>query len=273
MINLLLFLATIGTTLLAGTLHEGGNPFKDISSLRLGIPFSFTLLSILLCHELAHYFTARAHKARTSLPYFIPAPTFLGTFGAVIKIKSPLPNRKALLDVGIAGPLASFILSTVAVAIGLNISEVVSEAPKGSLTLGDSILFSLIARIVKGQLPEGYDIMLGPVAFAGWIGLLITAMNLLPVGQLDGGHISYSFLGRWHFVLAIFMFLAMLGLSLLWPGWFIWAFLILALGLRHPPPVNDRMTLDRRRKLLALIGLIMFILTFVPTPFPYLWGR
>lgn len=267
MINLLLFFATIITTLIAGTLPRGGNPLQDISSLRLGMPFSFTLMSILLLHELAHYFTSKRHKVRTSLPYFIPAPTFLGTFGAVIKMKSPMPNRNALLDVGIAGPLAGFALSLVAVTIGLNLSRVISHAPPGSLGLGNSILFSLITHLVKGPLPRGYNIMLHPMAFAGWIGLLITAINLFPAGQLDGGHIAYSLLGWRHSILARFMFLAMLGLALLWPGWIIWAALILAFGLSHPPPLNDITPLNRKRKILALIAFLIFILTFVPIPF------
>ena len=271
MLNILLFLLTILTTLLVGTLRRGGNPFRDISSLHLGMPFSFTLISILLVHELAHYFTSRRHKVRTSLPYFIPAPTFLGTFGAVIKMKSPMPNRNALLDVGIAGPLAGFVLSIVAVAVGLNLSQIVrGEISEGSLRLGNSIIFSLIAHLVKGPLPQGYNIVLHPIAFAGWIGLLITAMNLLPAGQLDGGHIAYAFLGRKHSLVARFVFYAMLGFSLFWRGWLVWAILIFALGLRHPPPLNDITPLDRKRKILALIAFLIFIITFVPAPFGHM---
>lgn len=267
MINLLLFLATIITTLWAGTWLRGESPLQDLSYLRLGVPFSFTLMSILLVHELAHYFTSRCYKIKTSLPYFIPAPTFLGTFGAVIKMKSPMPNRRALLDVGISGPLAGFVLSLVAVTVGLNLSPVVSEAPEGAFELGTSALFTLMTNLTKGPLPQGYSIMLHPVAFAGWIGLLITAINLLPAGQLDGGHIAYSLLGRRHSLLARFVFFGMLGLSLLWPGWFLWALLIFAFGLKHPPPLDDITPLDKKRKVLALVALIIFILTFVPIPF------
>lgn len=270
MINLLLFLTTIITTLLAGTWLRGGNPLQDISDLRLGIPFSFTLMSILLAHELAHYFTSIRHRVRTSLPYFIPAPTFLGTFGAVIRMKSPMPNRNALLDVGIAGPLAGFALSLAAVTIGLNLSPVVNEVPEGTLSLGASILFQLITDLVKGPLPQGHSIMLHPIAFAGWIGLLITAINLLPAGQLDGGHIAYSLLGRRHSSLARLMFFIMLGLSLLWPGWLLWAILIFAFGLEHPPPLNDIAPLDKKREILVFVAFLIFILTFVPTPFGHL---
>ncbi len=269
-LNLLLFLITIGTTLLVGTLRRGGNPLQDLSSLRLGMPFSFTLMSILLVHELAHYFTSRKHRVKTSLPYFIPAPTFLGTFGAVIRMKSPMPNRNALLDVGIAGPLAGFILSLIAITIGLKLSPLISHVPQGSLSLGNSLLFSFITYLVKGPLPEGYNLALHPIAFSGWIGLLITSINLLPAGQLDGGHIAYSLLGRKHSLLARFVFYAMLALGLLWPGWLFWAILIFALGLNHPPPLDDIVPLDRKRKVLAFIALLIFILTFVPIPFGHL---
>ncbi len=270
MINIFLFLTTILTTLLAGTLLRGGNPLRDLSALRLGMPFSFTLMSILLVHEMAHYFTSRRHRVRTSLPYFIPAPTLLGTFGAVIKMKSPMPNRQALLEVGISGPLAGFVLSLVAIIIGLNLSQVISQAPPGAWRLGSSLLFSLLTYLVRGPLPEGYNLILHPMAFAGWIGLLITAINLIPAGQLDGGHITYALFGQRHFFLARLMFFIMLGLSLLWPGWIIWAALIFAFGLRHPPPLDDITPLDRKRKVLALIALLIFILTFVPIPFGHL---
>lgn len=266
MINILLFLATIITTLGAGTWLRGGNPFQGLSDLHLGIPFSFTLMSILLTHELAHYFTSLHHKVKTSLPYFIPAPTLLGTFGAVIKMKSPMPNRNALFDVGISGPLAGFVLSLVAVIVGLNLSPMVSDVPKGTLSLGTSILFQLITYLIKGPLPQGYSIMLHPIAFAGWIGLLITAINLLPAGQLDGGHIAYSFLGQRHSFLARLMFFIMLGLSLLWIGWLLWAFLILIFGLKHPPPLNDIAPLDKKREILVFVALAILILTFVPIP-------
>ncbi|NOX97485.1 MAG: site-2 protease family protein [Nitrospirae bacterium] len=267
MLNVLLFLITIITTLFVGTLRRGGNPLQDLSSLRLGMPFSFTLMSILLVHELAHYFTSRRHKVKTSLPYFIPAPTFLGTFGAVIRMKSPMPNRNALLDVGISGPLAGFVLSLVAIVIGLNLSPVIGVTPQKTLGLGSSLLFSLMAHLAKGSLPAGYSIALHPIAFAGWIGFLITSINLLPAGQLDGGHIAYALLGRKHSLVARFVFFAMLGLSLFWIGWFIWAILIFFMGEKHPPPLDDITPIDKKRKVLALIALLIFILTFIPTPF------
>lgn len=266
-VNLLLFLLTIGTTLVAGTLQSGGDPFKDITSLRLGVPFSFTLLSILLFHELAHYFTAKFHKASSTLPYFIPAPTFLGTFGAIIKMKSPLPHKNALLDVGIAGPLASFTLSIIAVSMGLLSSPVVNSIPEGSMHLGDSIIFSAIVRLVKGSIPNGYDMMLSPVAFAGWIGFFVTAMNLLPTAQLDGGHIAYSLFGKWHAVVARIVVFILVGFGFFWPGWFIWSALIIGFGLKHPAPLDDITPISKKRKVVGILAFFILIITFVPTPF------
>lgn len=270
MINAVLFLVTLGTTLLAGTLQRGGNPFQDFSQIRLGVPFAFTLLGILGVHELGHYFMARRHRTNVSLPYFIPAPTLLGTFGAVIRMRSPLPDRKALLDVGAAGPLVGFCFALLATIVGLDLSEVIRTPPQGALVLGNSLLFALTARIVKGPLTEGYDILLHPVAFAGWIGLLVTSINLFPAGQLDGGHITYSLFGRRHSLIAKGAFGAMFCLGFLWPGWFFWAGLILILGLKHPPPLEDIHEVDMKRKVVGLIAFLILILTFVPVPFGYL---
>ncbi len=267
-LNILLFLLTIGTTLIAGTLQSGADPLKDIRNLRFGIPFSFTLLSILLFHELAHYFTTKFHKASSTLPYFIPAPTFLGTLGAVIKMKSPFPHKSALFDVGIAGPLASFTLSIVASTFGLLISPVVDTVPEAGIHLGDSIIFSVIGRLVKRSIPEGYDVVLNPIAFAGWIGFFVTAMNLIPVGQLDGGHIAYSLFGKWHRLVARIAVLVLLGFGFFWAGWFIWsAFIIAFVGLRHPPPVDKVTPVNKKRKLLGILALFILIITFVPVPF------
>ncbi len=272
-LNVLLFVLTVGTTLIAGALHSGANPLKDPRNLRLGIPFSFTLLSILLFHEFAHYFTAKAHKTKSSLPYFIPAPTFLGTLGAVIKMKSPFPHKSALLDVGIAGPLGSFTLSIAATAFGLLMSPVVDAVPEAGMHLGDSIIFSVIARLVKGPIPEGYDVVLNPIAFAGWIGFLITAMNLLPAGQLDGGHISYSLFGKWHGLVARVVVLLLLGFGFFWSGWFLWsAFIVAFVGLRHPPPLDSITPINKKRKLLGILALLILIITFVPVPFVVIGG-
>lgn len=265
-VHLALFLATVVTTLAAGSLISGGNFLENPRDLLMGAGFSFTLLLILLFHELAHYFAARLHQTSTTLPYFIPAPTFIGTFGAVIKMKSRIKNKKALLDVGVAGPLASFVLSIVAAGLGLAYSPVVEAIPEGGIKLGDSLIFMLLVRAVKGAIPEGSTVMLSPVAFAGWLGFLVTALNLIPAGQLDGGHIMYSMAGGKHPVVAKLAVAALAAMGFLWRGWFVWALLLMFLGLCHPPPADDETPLDKKRKILAGAALAVFVLTFVPAP-------
>lgn len=268
MVNLLLFVITIASTLFVGAVGAGGNPIRNIGDILLGIPFSFGIMSILSLHEFAHYIAARFHRVKASLPYFIPAPTFLGTLGAVIVMKSPMPNRESLLDIGIAGPIGSFVLSIIFLIIGLNLSTVsVTAAEPEGIALGSSILFSVIADLIKGQLPDGHHIMLHPIAFAGWIGLLVTGLNLIPAGQLDGGHIAYALLGRWHAAIAKIAFVSLLLLGLFTSRiWLFWTFLILFMGLSHPPPIDEVTPLDGKRKILAIFGLIMLIVSFVPAP-------
>jgi membrane-associated protease RseP (regulator of RpoE activity) len=269
LLNLFLFLATIGTTLLAGTLLRGVNPLLHPEKLYLGIPFSFTLLAILGAHELGHYFVSKKHGIKTTLPYFIPVPTFLGTLGAVIKMRSPIPDRKSLLDVGVSGPLAGFFLAFFAVIVGLSLSKViiVPLEKEGLFRVGNSILFFLLAKIILPTPPEGYSILLHPVAFAGWICLLITSLNLFPIGQFDGGHVAYAFFGKKQKVIARVAFFFILLFAFLWRGWLFWAFLFLVMGgLDHPPPLNDLVPLDRKRKIIALIALLILIISFVPVP-------
>jgi len=196
-IHILLFLATIGTTLLAGSIMAGGNPFSAFSDLWKGLPFSTTLMLILGFHETGHYIYARKHGVDATLPYFLPAPTFIGTFGAFIKIKSPIYQRKALLDIGASGPIAGFLVAVPALIWGLLHSNVVTVTGEQlGIQLGDSLLMKLLTYSIFPTLLETQDIILHPVAFAGWIGLLVTMLNLLPIGQLDGGHIAYAILGR-----------------------------------------------------------------------------
>jgi len=271
-IPILLFCITSFTTLLAGSYQIGGNPMQNPADLVKGIPFAFTLLSILFCHEMGHYLTSIRYGVNTSLPYFIPGPWFpfgIGTFGAFIRIKSPIFKKAALLDIGAAGPIAGFIVSIVAVAIGLQSSEIVEVSDFDALfRLGDPLIFSMIAKVLGKMPPEGYDIALNPVAFAGWIGFFITAMNLLPIGQLDGGHIVYALIGRKARYISIGFILILVFLGTVgWKGWFLWAVLTAAMGVRHPP-VNDGDTpLDFKHRLIGLSCVIIFILTFMPNPF------
>jgi membrane-associated protease RseP (regulator of RpoE activity) len=267
-----LFVLTFLSTLLVGAVQTGADLIEEPSKIYKGIPFSLTLMIILLSHELSHYFSSRKHGVEATLPYFIPAPTIFGTFGAFIKMKSPIVTRKALIDIGASGPIAGFIISVIATIIGLNMSEIVSSAQaKGALNLGDSLLFSLLSRIVLGVTPSDSDILLNPVAFAGWIGLFVTSINLIPVGQLDGGHIAYALFGEKHTRLSFMLIFVMVLFGLfLWEGWFVWAVLLLILGLKHPPVIYWEVPLDSKRKFIGWLALVIFILTFIPTPFQLL---
>jgi membrane-associated protease RseP (regulator of RpoE activity) len=271
-LHIVLFILTMLSTLFVGAMQTGADILKDPWKIYHGLPFALTLMIILLTHELSHYFASKKHGVNATLPYFIPAPTIIGTFGAFIKMKSPIVTRKALIDIGASGPIAGFIVSVIAVMIGLHLSKIVPVAEtKGALTLGDSILFSFLAQTVLGVTPADSDILLNPVAFAGWIGLFVTSMNLIPVGQLDGGHIAFALLGekqtRLSFILVLVM--TLLGV-LLWEGWIIWAGLLLVLGLRHPPVIFWEVPLDKRRKVIGWIAFVIFILTFIPVPFKIL---
>ena len=271
-LHISLFVLTVLSTLLVGAVQTGADLIEEPSKIYKGIPFSLTLMIILLSHEFSHYFSSRKHGVEATLPYFIPAPTIFGTFGAFIKMKSPIVTRKALIDIGASGPIAGFIISVIATIIGLNMSEIVSSAQaKGALNLGDSLLFSLLSRIVLGVTPSDSDILLNPVAFAGWIGLFVTSINLIPVGQLDGGHIAYALFGEKHNRLSFMLiFVLILFGLLLWEGWFVWAVLLLILGLRHPPVIYWEVPLDSKRKFIGWLALVIFILTFIPTPFQLL---
>lgn len=271
-VNLALFLATVGTVILAGALQEGYNPFTDPPvAILTGIPFAVALMGILVTHELAHFFVATARGMRQTLPYFIPIPfSPVGTFGAVIRMESPIKDRKALFDVGISGPLAGLVVSLIALVVGLGRSEVVELAapPPGTMYLGSGILVEWLTDLVMGPLPDHVDVLLDPVAFAGWFGVFITAMNLIPLSQLDGGHVGYAFFGKAHRFVAILVFVAMLALAVFWTGWLIWGFFILIFGgLRHPPPLNDITPLDTKRKILAIFSFVLLFLLATPRPF------
>jgi membrane-associated protease RseP (regulator of RpoE activity) len=269
-IHVILFLATVFTTILAGTIMEGGNPFKSPSDILMGIPFSFTLMLILGTHEFGHYYFARKHKVDATLPYFIPAPTFIGTFGAFIKIKSPIYRKDALIQIGAAGPIAGFLIAVPALAIGLVKSTVVENTgTELGIILGDSILMKILVWITHPGLGPLQDILLHPIAFAGWIGLLVTMLNLLPIGQLDGGHVAYAFLGRKHDRIAKLSLLALIPLSLFSINWLIWGALILLLmrTTKHPPVYDVDVPLSDKNKMIGYICLAIFILCFIPTPF------
>lgn len=272
LVPLILFFATVLTTLFAGALQQGINLLKEPFRLWEVYPFSISIMTILLGHEMGHYFASKAHKTKATLPYFIPAPSIIGTFGAFIKMKSPIFTRKALIDIGATGPLVGFILSLIASIIGLKMSKVVPLTTQGDdfLMLGDSILFSLLVKVILGEVSASYDVLLSPVAFAGWIGLFVTSMNLIPVGQLDGGHIAYALFGRYHFYISrVFIFIIVLLGIFYWHGWLVWAALLLFLGLNHPPILVWEYRLSLIRKIVGALSFVLFILTFVPAPFKF----
>jgi len=268
-LHILLFATTFLSTFLAGAMQAGVNILEEPEKIYKGFPFALTLMSILLAHELSHYFASRKHRVNATLPYFIPAPTIIGTFGAFIKMKSPITTRQALLDIGVSGPLAGFIISIIVSIIGLSLSQVVPiQKTEGALNLGDSLLFSSLSKLILDFQPGAQDILLHPVAFAGWIGFFVTSINLIPVGQLDGGHIAYALFGEKHVYLSKILVPLMFFLGLfLWAGWAIWALLMLILGLRHPPILYGEVPLDGKRRFLGWLAFGIFILTFIPVPF------
>lgn len=269
-VNAGLFVLTVLMTLLSGASSELGALPRTLADWLRGIPFSFTLLAILGTHELGHYFAARRHKVAVTLPYFIPFPLGVGTLGAFIKMKSPVENRRALFDVAAAGPLAGLIVALPLLIIGLAGSPV-QAAPVGveGLQEGNSLLYALLKLLIHGQwLPgNGQDVMLSSMAFAAWFGLLVTAFNLLPVGQLDGGHILYALgWGRRPLGYAVLVVLIVLG-AVAWSGWFVWAGLIyFVTGLDHPAPLDEITTLDRPRRVLGAVLILIFVLVFTPIP-------
>ncbi len=271
-LHLGLFLATVLTTLMSGAILAEYNVFLQPWTIIYGWPFSLTLLAILGCHEYGHYYYARKHNVDVTLPYFIPVPpplTFIGTFGAFIKMRGPIPNRLALLEIGAAGPIAGFLVAVPALFLGLQLSTVVEIGGEG-IILGDSLLLKLSSAIIFPDLGPEQDIMLHPVAFAGWIGLLVTMLNLLPLAQLDGGHISYALLGERQGLLGrvVLALLVPMGLFLSL-NWLLWAVLIMVLmrTVRHPPIHDIKRPLSPHELRIGLICLAIFILCFIPVPF------
>ena len=237
-----------------------------------GWAFSFSLLGILLIHEFGHYAACRAHRLRATLPWIIPAPTLSGTFGAVIRIRTRIPTRDALMDVGIYGPLAGFIASALAVAVGLMLSVPRAAGASESLVRfgGDPLTIRLLRHFLahwNPAVPSFNQASPHPILVAGWIGLFITALNLIPGGQLDGGHILYALSPRLHRLLTnILPFLLFLAGAVYWVGWIFWGAFLLIPALRHPK-VSEVTDLSPTRAILGVCGLILFVLTFTPTPF------
>ncbi len=228
--------------------------------------YALCLMVILTGHELGHYLTCRRYGISATLPYFIPMPNMIGTLGAFIKIKSPIAGKKPLFDVGISGPLTGFVLSVPAVIAGLLLSRTVPALPREeAIIFGEPLLLKIVGLFV--HVPAGFDLVLHPIAFAGWVGLLVSSCNLFPVGQLDGGHIAYALLGQrgrnlGRIIIPVFVLMGVF----FWLGWLLWALLILLMGPRHPMIFDEGSDIGKSRKLLGVAALLIFVLSFIPDP-------
>ncbi len=242
--------------------------FLDPDVISLSLIYAAVLIAILLAHEMGHYLTCRYYRIDATLPFFIPAPTLIGTMGAFIKIKSPITRKHQLFDIGAAGPLAGFVLALPAIFYGISLSKIVPALPsEGSILFGDSLLVKQAVVLFLKDIPVGYDIVVHPIAFAGWVGILVTALNLFPIGQLDGGHILYAFLGRKSRKLAPWILIAFIVMGIFfWVGWFVWAILITFLGFKHPPVLDEGSQMSQGRIILGIAIIIIFIISFIPEP-------
>lgn len=276
---IVLFLLTVFTTLWAGAYQTYNGPARGPLNFLLtapemlwrGIPFAGALLFILTTHELGHYVLSKIHRVPASLPLFIPGlPHLIGTFGAIIRMRGPILSRRALFDIGVAGPLAGFVVAVVALIVGLNLSTVVDRTATFGLQFGEPLLLQFLAWLVIGPLPPETEVVLHPIGFAAWFGLFVTSLNLLPIGQLDGGHVAYALWGRRQRTMALVFLPILLALGFFgWPGWFLWAFMAGLWGLGHPPVLDPQVPLGRNRTIVGWIALAVFIVTFVPVPFSF----
>jgi membrane-associated protease RseP (regulator of RpoE activity) len=278
-----MFALTVASTTIAGAEHyagfladfsSGGRlPMPAAALLLRGLWYSVTILAILGCHELGHYFACRYYDVDASLPFFIPVPFLLtGTMGAFIRIREPIPSKRMLFDIGIAGPIAGFVVAVPALFFGLAMSHVVRMPADTSnmLELGEPLLFKAASWLLWGTQPSGYSLNMHPVAFAAWFGLLATALNLFPIGQLDGGHISYAVLGPRSTYVTFAMIAVAVALCYFSSSWVVWTLLIVVMlamfGPRHPRVFDEHLPLDRNRILLAIFAVVMFVLCFTPAP-------
>ena len=284
-LNILLFVVTVLSVFAVGitwsqsyiyaeTFSGGGidqltvSALKDPRVLWLSVLYAAALMTILLGHELGHYLTCRRYGINATFPFFIPAPTMIGTLGAFIRIKSPITRKNQLFDIGAAGPLTGFILALPALVYGLSLSKVLPSLPREeTIVFGEPLLLKIIWALLFRHVPEGYDVFLHPLAFAGWVGVLVTSFNLFPVGQLDGGHIAYALFGRRAKTLSVIMLGAFFVLGVFfWVGWIVWALVILLLSLKHPKVYDESEKLSKSRRILGAAVVGIFILSFIPDP-------
>jgi membrane-associated protease RseP (regulator of RpoE activity) len=279
-LNVILFLGTCLSTMIVGAVLMAdfrgndpemafGNLWTHPATLLNGLPFCVAIMSILFAHEMGHYLTCRYYGIDASLPYFIPFPSLVGTMGAFIKIRSPIQDRGSLLEVGVAGPIAGFVVAVIALVVTMGQSRLVGiVALENGISFGEPLIFKAVEYLMGMTPPEGMDSHVHPVAFAAWFGFLATALNLLPAAQLDGGHITYAMFRGYHKWISRGVVLTLLPLAMFyWPGWFVWIVLLLLIKLRHPPTIDDSIPLRPRQIVLGIIGFVLLILCFTPAPF------
>ena len=279
LLRLVLFLATVGTTMYFGSYHYQGflaNFSADLPAVGLldGVWYSAAILGILGTHELGHYYACRFYRIDASPPYFLPAPILTGTVGAFIRIRQRIPTKAMLFDIGAAGPIAGFVVAVPVLFAGLRLSRVVPlpEADDGLsvYALGEPLLFKGAAWLIWGEIPDGQAINMHPVALAAWFGLLLTALNLFPVGQLDGGHISYAAFGPRSTAITLAGTAAVVGLTFVSLSWSAWAgvlvMMLMVFGPHHPRTRDEHVPLDAPRRRVALLTAVIFILCFTPAP-------
>ena len=274
-LHLVLFAATVISTLIAGALFhaDNGNPhWREVLRHPVlwldGIPYSLSVLTILLAHEMGHYLACRHYRIDATLPFFIPGIPILGTFGAFIRIRDRITDRKALFDIGVAGPLAGFVVAVPIFLFGMSRSRIIPISAVGETDfyLGFPALFSLAAPFFFSRIPDGSVLSLSPYLSAAWVGMLATSLNLLPAGQLDGGHICYAISRRLHARVSRLTLIGVILLGALHRAWVVWAVVLLLLGDRHPPLLDEREALPRGRMVLGVVALIIFLLSFMPVP-------
>lgn len=280
-VNWFLFVLTVVTTTWAGAAHQGVDLLREPARFAVGLPYALGLLAILGVHELGHYFTAKKHGIRVTPPYFIPVPFALGTFGAFIQMRSLVENRRALFDVAVAGPLAGLVVAIPTLLVGLRLSQIIPAGTPveshlmGGTSVGSSILFAVLARLSLGDaLQYGHILRLHPLAFAGWLGLFVTALNLLPIGQLDGGHIARAMFGNrvGQTISSVAMWTLILLALFVWPGLFMWAIIIFFIAGRSMPPLNDVTPITPGRRWLGYVTFLILLLIIAPLPHAF-WHR
>jgi membrane-associated protease RseP (regulator of RpoE activity) len=274
---LLLFVLTVASVFLMGGLRSVVIPGRetilalDVSE---GTRLAVGLLSILLVHEMGHYVACRYYRVDATLPFFLPAPFLppVGTLGAFIRIRAPIPHRRALFDIGIAGPLAGFAVCLPVLWFGIHEATVIPTDPNAeAIFLGEPLLFQWATRLVHGSLTEAQTLALGPLGLGAWFGLFVTALNLIPIGQLDGGHVTYALLPKRARLISQIGWWVCIALAYFGPNWLVWAVVLRILGRRHPRTLNDRAPVGRARMLIGVLALAVFVVCFVPNPIIRSW--